>query len=142
MDAPTDRRPVGDTDDALAPTQAAPAGMPFTVLFPDGDGFAAADLEHPAHLPRVGDRVEYIDERGAIHGYVVDAVIHTLQAGQGRRPSVSERDITPAALALPRDGEAEMPGRGGSIRAGLPQVVLAHASDAPEPVVPVEEQHS
>lgn len=139
MDAPTDPRLVSDTDDALAPTQAAPAGMPYTVLFPDGDGFAAADLEHPAHLPRVGDRVEYIDERGGIHGYVVDAVIHTLQAGQGRRPSVSERDITPAALALPHDGEAEMPGRGGSVRAGLPQVVLARASDAPEPAVPVEE---
>ena len=140
MDAPTDPRLPGDSDDALAPTQAAPAGMPYTVLFPDGYGFAAADLEHPAHLPRVGDRIEYIDERGGIHGYVVDAVIHTLQAGQGRRPSVSERDITPAALALPRDGEAEMPGRGGSIRAGLPQVVLARASDAPEPALPVEEQ--
>lgn len=140
MDAPSAPRPAGDTDDALAPTQAAPAGMPYTVLFPDGDSFAAADLEHPAHLPRVGDRVEYIDERGAIHGYVVDAVIHTLQAGRGRRPSVSERDITPAALAVARDDEAEMPGRGGSIRAGLPQVVLARASDVPEPAVPVEEQ--
>jgi hypothetical protein len=140
MDAPTDPRHMGDTDDALAPTQAAPAGMPYTVLFPDGDGFAGADLEHPAHLPRVGDRVEYIDERGAMHGYVVEAVIHTLQAGQGRRPSVSERDITPAALAVPRDGRAEMPGRGGSIRAGLPQVVLARSSDAPEPAVPVEDR--
>lgn len=139
MDAPTGPRLPGDTDDALAPTQAAPAGMPYTVLFPDGDGFAAADLEHPAHLPRVGDRVEYIDGRGAIHSYVVEAVIHTLQAGEGRRPSVSERDITPAALAVARDGEAEMPGRGGSIRAGLPQVVLAPASDTLEPAVPVEE---
>jgi hypothetical protein len=140
MDAPTDPRLVGDTDDALAPTQAAPAGMPFTVLFPDDDGFAAADLEHPAHLPRVGDRVEYIDERGALHGYLVDAVIHTLQAGQAGRPSVSEGDFTPAALALPQHAEAETPGRGGSLRAGLPRVVLARASDAPEPAAPVEEE--
>jgi hypothetical protein len=125
MDAPTDPRPTTDADDALAPMQASPVGMPYTVLFPDGDGYAEADLEYPAHLPRVGDRVEYIDERGAVHVYVVDNVIHTLQAGQHRRPSVMERDFTPAALATALDGDAERPGSGGSVRAGLPQVILA-----------------
>lgn len=135
-----DRRPQEDTDDALSPMQPAPSGLPYTVLFPDGDGYASADLEHPAHLPRIGDRVEYIDERGAVHGYVVDAVIHTYQAGRNGRPSIDERDFTPASLATEIDGEAEAPGRGGSIRAGLPQVVLARASDAPEPATSMEEE--
>ena len=40
-----------------------PNGMPYTVQFPGEDG-GAADLEHPAPLPRVGDLVEYIDETG------------------------------------------------------------------------------
>jgi hypothetical protein len=140
MDAPTDPRPLGDADDALSPMQAAPVGMPYTVVFPDGDGFAFADLEHPAHLPRVGDRVEYIDETGALHGYVVDAVIHTYQASHGARPAVAGRDYTPAALARPIDGAPEAPGRSGSIRAGLPQVVLAHASDVAEPPAALEER--
>jgi hypothetical protein len=142
MDAPTERRPPEDSDDALAPMQPAPVGLPYTVLFPDGEGYASADLEHPAHLPRVGDRVEYIDEAGAVHGYVVDVVIHTYQAGQGRRPAVAERGFTPAALARDLDAEAEAPGRAGSIRAGLPQVVLARASDVPEPTGSMEEDEA
>lgn len=138
MDAPTDVRPMGDADDALAPMQAAPVGMPYTVVFPDGDGLAFADLEHPAHLPRVGDRVEYIDESGALHGYVVDRVIHTYQAGHGMRPAVTSRDYTPAALARPVDSRPEAPGRSGSIRAGLPQVLLRQASEADD-AAPLED---
>lgn len=140
MDAPTDRRPQEDADDALAPMQPAPVGMPYTVLFPDREDYASADLEHPAHLPRIGDRVEYIDEAGAMHRYVVDAVIHTYQAGHGRRPSVDERGFSPVSLARELDGEGEAPGRGGSIRAGLPQVVLARAPDAPEAAMSKEDE--
>lgn len=128
MDAPTDRRTRKETDEAFAPMQPAPAGLPYTVLLPDGDGYASADLEHPSHLPRIGDKVEYIDEGGAVHRYVVEGVIHTYQAGHAGRPTVDERGFTPASLAREMDGEAEAPGSGGSIRAGLPQVVLA-----PEP---------
>lgn len=79
-------------DDAIWPN-----GMPYTVQFPDGDGTSAADLEHPAHLPRVGDLVEYIDEQGDTHRYRVREVVHTLQAS---------------------------PSEPGQLRAGLPKVFL------------------
>lgn len=138
MDAPDQSRQPTPSDD-LAALDSAPVGMPYTVLFPDADGFAYADLEYPAHLPRVGDRVEYIDEAGAVHGYIVDAVIHTYQGGM-HRPRVDGRRFTPTALARMPGDVPEAPGRNGSIRAGLPQVVLARASDAPEPTSSQEDQ--
>src|SRR4026207_364332 len=57
-----------------------PSGMPYTVQFP-GEGGSAADLEHPAPLPRAGDLVEYIDETGATHRYKVREGITTPQTG-------------------------------------------------------------
>ena len=52
MDAPTDRRPQEDADDALAPMQPAPVGMPYTVLFPDGEDYASACTDIYARLIR------------------------------------------------------------------------------------------
>lgn len=75
-----------------------PNGMPYTVEFPEADGRAAADLEYPAHLPRVGDMVEYLDHDGESRRYRVREVRHTLQASTGH----------PA----------------GQVRAGLPKVFL------------------
>jgi hypothetical protein len=104
-----------------------PNGMPYTVQFP-GEGGSAADLEHPAPLPRVGDSVEYIDETGATHRFRVRAVIHTLQTTSAHRPHVADGSASPQAIARVADGaQAEQPGEGGELRAGLPKVVLEAA---------------
>ncbi|HEY7847198.1 MAG TPA: hypothetical protein VIC83_03275 [Candidatus Limnocylindria bacterium] len=101
-----------------------PNGMPYTVQFPDEDG-SAADLEHPAPLPRVGDVVEYIDETGATHRYRVREVVHTLQTTSAHRPHVADGPASPQAIARVAEGEAaELPGEGGELRAGLPKVYL------------------
>jgi hypothetical protein len=99
--------------------------MPYTVQFPDGDGSSAADLEHPAPLPRVGDIVEYIDEVGISRRYRVREVVHTLQTSAAHRPHVSEGSASPQSIARVADGEKpERPGEGGELSAGLPKVFL------------------
>jgi hypothetical protein len=101
-----------------------PNGMPYTVQFP-GDDASAADLEHPAPLPRAGDVVEYIDETGATHRYRVREVVHTLQTTSAHRPHVSDGRASPQAIARVAEGDAaEPPGEGGELRAGLPKVYL------------------
>jgi hypothetical protein len=106
------------------PDEGWPAGMPYTVYFPDGEGFRGADIDHPAPLPRVGDMIDYIDERGATHRYRVGEVVHTLQTSATVRPSVKEGSASPNALARTDDSQAEAPGGSGSLRAGLPEVFL------------------
>jgi hypothetical protein len=102
-----------------------PTGMPYTVHFPDGDGTASADLEHPAPLPRVGDIVEYIDERGGSRRYRVREVVHTLQTSAADRPMVADGQASPQAIARIEDeAQPERPGGGGQLRAGLPKVFL------------------
>jgi hypothetical protein len=102
-----------------------PNGMPYTVQFPEGDGTAAADLEHPAHLPRVGDTVEYIDHLGDRHRYRVREVVHTLQSADAYRPPVAEADASQQPAAPPaQDAPPELPGGSGQVRAGLPKVIL------------------
>jgi hypothetical protein len=127
------------TDEALSqeaqPEQSEPPmdqtwayGMPYTVQFPDGDGHAEADLEHPAHLPRVGDVVVYINERGESHRYRVREVVHTLQSSAAYRPTVADGGSSPDALARPDAAESpELPGASGQVRAGLPKVFLEPA---------------
>jgi hypothetical protein len=111
-----------------APDGGWPGGLPYTVYFPDGDDLRAADLEHDAPLPRVGDTVEYVDETGRPHRYRVAEVIHTLQTSAHDRPSVDEGTASPQSIAHP--GEApEPPGGLGSVRAGLPKVILAAIAD-------------
>jgi len=99
-------------------------GMPYTVQFPEADGHAEADLEHPAHLPRVGDIVEYIDERGECRRYRVREVVHTLQSSAAYRPIVASGDASPSSVARSEDEEPELPGASGQVRAGLPKVFL------------------
>ena len=107
-----------------------PEGMPYTVFFPGPAGLVPADLEHAAPLPRIGDIVEYIDERGHCHRYVVREVIHTLQLAADARPHVNARSddehAPPASVAFSQREEPELPGSG-SVRAGLPKVILADA---------------
>lgn len=107
-----------------APEAGWPSGMPYTVHFPDGEGYIGADLEHPAPIPRVGDSVEYFDERGRCRRYRVREVIHTLQSSAAYRPAVEEGTASPQSLARVGGEEPERPGQSGLVRAGLPKVVL------------------
>lgn len=108
-----------------ASAEAWPAGVTYTIYFPDGEGFRGADLEHPAPLPRVGDTLDYIDERGEVHRYRVRDVVHTLQTSAATRPSVKDGPASPNSLARTDPAAAEPPGGGATLRAGLPEVFLA-----------------
>jgi hypothetical protein len=110
-----------------APEAAWPSGMPYTVHFPDGEGWVGADLEHPAPLPRVGDGIEYYDETGACHRYRVREVIHTLQTSAAHRPAVDQAGASPNTIARVDGTPSERPGEGGLVRAGLPKVLLEEA---------------
>jgi len=115
------RVPAGES---AYPEEREPLGIvPYTVTFPGSEGPRSADLEHAAPLPRVGDVVEYLDERGGSRRYRVRQVIHTLQVSAGMRPTVAERG-SPAAFARDDHEDAEVPGDGGSLRAGLPRIIL------------------
>jgi hypothetical protein len=111
-----------------AQTEESGSSMPYTVFFPVGDEYHPADLEHAAPLPRVGDTVEYIDERGRCTRYTVREVIHTLQLAADQRPVVGSDDRRPGVFAAGDDG-AELPGDG-SLRAGLPKVILEASSSS------------
>ena len=113
--------------DATA-TEGSGSTMPYTVFFPVGDEYHPADLEHAAPLPRVGDTVEYIDERGRCSRYTVREVIHTLQLAADQRPAVGSDDHRPGVFAA-GDDSAEPPGDG-SLSAGLPEVILEASSSA------------
>jgi hypothetical protein len=80
-----------------------PVDLPYTLYFPRRGGYAAADIEYSAPLPRVGDVVEYIDFQGIPRQYKVVDVVHTYQDS----PAGTE----PEAIRL--------------LRAGLPRVYLA-----------------
>ncbi len=119
---------VTELTEPNAPDAGWPTAMPYTVHFPDGDGYLGADLEHPAPLPCAGDLVEYIDERGSCHRFRVAQVIHTVQSSAAHRPRVEDRDASPDALARPdAASEPEQPGASGLVRAGLPKVILEAA---------------
>lgn len=110
-----------------------PLGLPYTVYFPGADGqVRGSDLEHPAPVPRVGEIVEYIDERGDCQRYVVREVIHTLQTSAAYRPLVDAEGYAARSLARTQRQQAEVPGDGGELRAGLPKVFLDFIEDAPE----------
>ena len=87
-----------------------PVDMPYTLYFPRRGGFAAADIEYSAPLPRVGETIEYIDAQAISHRYRVIDVVHTFQdspAAQG-----------PETIRL--------------LRAGLPAVYLARDRRKPK----------
>ena len=81
--------------------------------------------EDAEKIRTVGDAVEYIDETGATHRYRVQEVVHTLQTTSAHRPHVADGRASPQAIARVDDGDqAEPPGEGGELRAGLPKVIL------------------
>ena len=93
-----------DMKEPLAEDADWPTGMPYTLYFPRRGGYAAADIEYAAPLPRVGDMVEYIDSQGSSHWYAVSDVVHTFQ---------NRRAAEPDGISL--------------LRAGLPAVYLARS---------------
>jgi hypothetical protein len=95
-----------------------PPGMPWTLYVRDEDW--AADLEHAAPLPRVGERIEYIGEDGSRRIFRVEEVVHTIQASAAHRPRV--RDETRGPNTLVNDRESPDPPT--ELRAGLPRVVV------------------
>ena len=115
--------PAGVTE-PNEPDGAWPIGVPYTVHFPDGEGYIGADLEHPAPLPRVGDTVEYLDETGDTRRFRVREVVHTLQSSAAHRPRVEDESASPDALARVNGEQPERPGESGVVRAGLPKVFL------------------
>ncbi len=124
MTVPEERAPHPGPTEPNAPDGAWPSGMPYTLLFPDGDDYIGADLEHPAPLPRAGDTVEYIDETGACRRYRVREVIHTIQTSAANRPRVEGGTASPQAIARVDGEPSEKPGHSGVVRAGLPKVLL------------------
>ncbi|HEY7331883.1 MAG TPA: hypothetical protein VH859_02895 [Candidatus Limnocylindria bacterium] len=118
-----------DTIEETAPEGAWPSGMPYTVHFPDGEGYIGADLEHPAPLPRVGDLVEYLDETGATRRFRVHEVVHTLQSSAAHRPRVEDEGASPDSIARVDGEPPERPGESGVLRAGLPKVILEPAEE-------------
>ena len=87
-----------------------PVELPYTLYFPRRGGWAAADIEYSAPLPRVGDSIEYIDSQGLSHRYRVVDVVHTFQN--------SPASNAPESIRL--------------LRAGLPKVYLARDRRKPK----------
>lgn len=82
-----------------------PVGTPWTLQV-DGDDGWTGDLEHAAPIPRVGERIDFIDEGAVQRSYRVVEVIHTLQPAP---------DATGAST--------------GVLRAGLPRVIAVPAEE-------------
>lgn len=97
-----------------------PDALPWTLVVEDEDW--SADLEHGATLPRVGELVELITERGEHRSYRVTAVTHTLQPSASERPVVREERVGPNATV---DGATDGPPR--FLRAGLARVIVRRA---------------
>lgn len=95
-----------------------PCAYPWSLVV-DDEGWSA-DLEHGAPLPRIGDRIEYIDEDGAQRSFRVTQVIHTLQRAASERPAVRKAQATPNAIVT--DGGDGL--RPSALRAGLPRVFV------------------
>ncbi len=115
-----------------------PGGTPYTAYFPSADGYLAADLTHPAALPCVGDRVDYVDETGRVHAFRVREVVHVLQAAPGLRPPVgyARTDADPGdeepaqgGGAAAEETSARRIPEAPAVRSGLPKVFLEPAEE-------------
>ncbi len=94
-----------------------PDKLPWTL---EVEGQWSADLEHGAALPRVGERLEFITDRGARLQFRVKEIIHTLQTSASERPRVGSEQTTPNAV-VDADEATRVPR---VLRAGLPRVVV------------------
>lgn len=98
-----------------------PDKLPWTL---EVEGQWSADLEHGAALPRVGERLEFITERGTRQQYRVQEIVHTLQTSASERPPISSERSGPNAVV---DEEEDRLPR--VLRAGLPRVIVVPISD-------------
>lgn len=95
-----------------------PLALPWTLVIEDEHW--SADLEHGALLPRIGERVDYINELGEHRTYRVREVVHTVQPSASERPPVRDAATSPNATVNEAD-----PGRiPTELRAGLPRVFV------------------
>ena len=96
-----------------------PAGTVWTLSVRDEDW--AADLEHAAPLPRVGELIEYIGEDGSRRIFRVEEIVHTVAVSASHRPRVRSEQRGPNTIV--NDRAASHGPRG--LRAGLPRVVVS-----------------
>lgn len=94
-----------------------PPLMPWTLVVTDE---WEADLEHGAPLPRVGDLIEYITDRGERRAYRVTSVQHTVQRSASTRPPVHAERLGPNSTV---DDSTDEPPQ--ALRAGLPRVIVS-----------------
>ena len=80
----------------------------------------SADLEHGAPLPRVGERIEYINDDASRRVFRVEAVVHTVQKSASERPLVSGETASPNAIVI-EEAHRLAPV---ALRAGLPRVYV------------------
>ena len=106
------------------PTDDGPRSMPWTVHLPVEGGYRAADLEHPAPLPRIGERLEYIDETGqrqslpggrgdphpAVGGGYTAAGLGGWRLPEHHTPARRDAGATRRRGARPRGAAARLPG--------------------------------
>ncbi|HEX5039125.1 MAG TPA: hypothetical protein VFW95_03205 [Candidatus Limnocylindria bacterium] len=95
-----------------------PIGLPWTLIV-DGEDWSA-DLEHGAPLPRIGDRIDYIADDGRQRRFRVREVVHTVQSSPDERPRVRDESSSPNSTV---EGAGDR--QPGSLRAGLPQVIVS-----------------
>ncbi len=114
------REPNDEGDEAGGP----PIGSAWTLVVDGEDGWSA-DLEHAAPLPRIGERVEFIEDDGRRRYFRVTDVVHTLQRAAGLRPLVRDEQTGPNSVVT--DGADDEPP--GALRAGLPRVVGVPAEE-------------
>jgi hypothetical protein len=115
-----------EATDILTPEEGGgpPVGSAWTLEILGDDGWSA-DLEHAAPLPRIGERIEFIEEDGRKRAYRVTDIIHTLQPSSSTRPTVAEEASSPNSIVT--DGAEEDPPR--ALRAGLPRVMVVAEED-------------
>lgn len=111
-----DREPF-DVEEGGGP----PIGQPWTLVVTGDDGWSA-DLEHAAPLPRIGERVEVIEEDGVRRMYRVRDVVHTVQPSSSERPRVRDETGGPNATVSAANHPRHEPT---ALRAGLPRVEVA-----------------
>ncbi len=108
-----------ESSEPIGPEQGGgpPALMPWTLIV-EGEDWAA-DLEHGAWLPCVGDRIDFIADDGGQRTFRVKEIVHTLQSSASERPAVRDERSSPNSTV---EGAGDRVPR--ELRAGLPRVIV------------------
>lgn len=92
--------------------------MPWTLVVESENW--SADLAHGAPLPRLGERIEYINDDGSRRVFRVEVVVHTVQKSASERPLVRGEGASPNAIVT-EEAHRLAPI---ALRAGLPRVYV------------------